>query len=326
MTGPVFAALCLGAWCGVATDLHAQGWTRGQLWEVSVDSGRVTVGDTVTLRFRLRLDERDLLFDTIPRPLDSVLDGVRILSVEKLQRLPNRDFIGRAAIAFYRTGPQPVPVFGLPFMRAVKGITHGIVESDTLSIDVVPVLPAGNPTLRDIREVAPSSSPRLLLAALAAAALAGFLVFRRRKRRRVPDEDLPAIAEPGEATPPSPDPYAIALERLGEVERDGWSGRGEVARHYDLVTEALRDYLEAAEGVPARERTTMELRWSLPPHLAEGALRQHYGAIFDEADLVKFARRRPAPADAATFLEDARGLLGRWHSARDRAGVADALR
>ena len=133
-----------------------------QAWEVHVDSGRISVGDTVGVTFRLRLDERDLLFDTLPRPVDSAFDGVRIVSVERLHRLANRDFVGRAVLAFYRTGPQPVPVFALPFMRAVKGITSGVIRSDTLSVEVVPVLAAGNPTLRDIRELERSSVPGLI--------------------------------------------------------------------------------------------------------------------------------------------------------------------
>jgi len=316
-------------WSGVAGQAEAQGWTReqlGQLWEVFADSGRVTVGDTVAIRFRLRLDERDLLFDTLPKPRDSLPEGVRIVSVEKLQRLPNRDFVGRATLAFYRTGPQPVPVFSLPFMRSVKGITHGHVDSDTLTIEVVPVLAAGNPTLRDIREVEPSGLPRVLVVAIAAGALLLALLVRRRRRAVLAPVAAPTAEPEPEAVPLPPDPYEVALARLQEIEREAWSTRGKVDRHYDLVTDALRDYLEAAEGVPARERTTMELRWSLPPRLLDGALRQHYGAVFDEADLVKFARRRPADAAAATFLDDARHLLSRWREAGGRPETADAIR
>jgi len=323
------AALCLGMWLGDAGRAEAQGWTRdqlGQVWEVFADSGRVTVGDTVGIRFRLRLDERDLLFDTLPRPRDSLPEGVRIVSIEKLQRLPNRDFVGRATLAFYRTGPQPVPVFSLPFMRSVKGITHGHVDSDTLTIEVVPVLAAGNPTLRDIREAEPSSIPRVLVVAIAAGVLLLAFLLRRRRRARLVPAAAPTPEREPEAVPLPPDPYEVALARLQEIEREGWSTRGEVDRHYDLVTDALRGYLEEAEGIPARERTTMELRWSLPPRLLEAGLRRHYGAVFDEADLVKFARRRPADADAATFLDDARDLLGRWREAKGRPEAANAVR
>jgi hypothetical protein len=299
---------------------------HGQAWEVHLDSGRVTVGDTVGLTFRVRLDERDLLFDTIPRPVDSALDGVRIVSVEKLHRLPNRDFVGRAVLAFYRTGPQPVPVFALPFMRAVKGITSGTIRSDTLSVKVMPVLAAGNPTLRDIRELEPSPVPEVLTGVVVALALV-LVVLAIRRRRRPAETPLQVVVEPQYVpAPPRPDPYDIAVARLGEIEREAWSDRGDVARHYEAVADALRDYLEAAEDVPARERTTTEVLWSLPPHLLEGALRQRYASVFDEADLVKFARRRPGGAAATRFLGEAHGLLDRWHASRKSTDATDAVR
>jgi hypothetical protein len=134
------------------------------------------------------------------------------------------------------------------------------------------------------------------------------------------------VAEPV-VVPPPPDPYEIAIARLGDIEREEWSSRGEVERHYESVTDALRDYLEAAEEAPARERTTTELFWSLPPRLLEGGLRRQYAAVFEAADLVKFARSRPDAPAAATFLRDARTLLARWHAtAASRAESVDAIR
>jgi hypothetical protein len=307
-------------------EAQAEPTAHGQAWEVHVDSGRVTVGDTVGLTFRVRLDERDLLFDTIPRPVDSALDGVRIVSVEKLHRLPNRDFVGRAVLAFYRTGPQPVPVFALPFMRAVKGITSGAIRSDTLSVDVKPVLAAGNPTLRDIRELQPSAVPEVLIGMVTALVLVLILLVARRRRRPATAAPELVVIPQTASSPPPPDPYDIAVARLDEIERQAWSDRGDVARHYEAVVDTLRDYLEAAEDVPARERTTTEVLWSLPPHLVEGALRQRYTIVFDEADLVKFARHLPDSAAATRYLSNAHGLLDRWHASRKAVEVADAVR
>lgn len=321
----LLAAVALST--GIATSTKAQSSAGGQRWEVHVDGGRVTVGDLVTIHFRLVLDERDLLFDTLPRPLDTLPEGVRIISVDKLRRLANREFVGTATLTFYRTGPQPVPVFALPFMRAVKGISRGDLQSDTLSVDVMPTLAAGNPALRDIRELAPSPAPWLLAAALVAGPLALLALRMRRRRKGEGESDAAAMETALAPMPPEPDPYEIAVARLGEIEREEWSARGEVARHYESVTGVLRDYLEAAEAVPARERTTSEVFWSLPPRLLDGELRERYATVFEDADLVKFARRRPGAAAAAIFLDDARTLLARWRAtAPAGAETADAVR
>lgn len=297
----------------------------GQQWDVSPQAGRVTVGDTISLRFRLRLDERDLLFDSVPRPAVTPPGWVRILSVEKLRRQPDRLFIGLARIAFYRPGPQQVPIFQLPFMRSVKGLSRGTVSSDTATIEVEPVLTAGaSARLRDIKEPAPvrEPDPRELLLGLAALGAAGWLAWRARHRALpTAPEPAPAVALEESA---APDPYETALARLASIEAERWPER-DVARHYEAVADVLRDYLEA-HGVPARERTTSELRWALPPALLSGSAGRRFEEVFEPADLVKFARRRPDAPAAAAFLILARELLARWRDAVPAREMADAVR
>jgi hypothetical protein len=211
-------------------------------------------------------------------------------------------------------------MFELPFMRSVKGLSRGTLTSDSAAVEVVPVLSAGSSaTLRDIKEPAPAArpDPRALALGLLALAVAGWLTWRARRRgpAAVPQ---PIAAAP--AVPAPPDPYDIAADRLAAIERERWSTR-DVARHYAEVTDVLRDYLEA-HGVPARERTTSELGWALAPGLLAGGGRRRFEAVFDEADLVKFARRRPATGDAAAFLRDARSLLTEWRDALGRNALA----
>jgi hypothetical protein len=301
--------------CASAAPLAAQ--LHGQHWTVTPETERATVGDTITLAFRVRLDERDLLFDTVPKPARTLPDWIRVFGVEKLQRQPDRIFLGKARVAFYRPGRQAVPIFELPFMRSVKGLSRGTLASDSATVEIVPVLGAGSSaTLRDIKEPASAEGPAPLELALAllALAVAGWLTWRARRRgSAIVPEPVPAAA----AAPPH-DPYCIAADRLAAIERERWSAR-DVARHYAEVTDALRDYLEAAAGIPARERTTSELRWTLPPHLLDGKAGRRFAALFDEADLVKFARRRPDAAAAAVFLERARVLLAEWRDALARA-------
>ena len=304
--------------CASARPVAAQ--LHGQYWAVTPETERATVGDTVTLAFRVRLDERDLLFDTVPKPASTLPDWIRVFGVEKLQRQPDRIYVGKARIAFYRPGRQAVPMFELPFMRSVKGLSRGTLTSDSATVEVVPVLSAGSSaTLRDIKEPAHAAGPDPLAFALGVLTLAavGWLTWRAR-RRGLAGVPQPIAAAP--AVPAPPDPYDIAADRLAAIERERWSTR-DVARHYAEVTDVLRDYLEA-HGVPARERTTSELGWALAPGLLAGGGRRRFEAVFDEADLVKFARRRPATGDAAAFLRDARSLLTEWRDALGRNALA----
>jgi len=302
--------LCLG----LPAAGTAQVQVNNQSFEVTPEVARATVGDSVTLRFRVRLDERDLLFDTIPQPVSELPPGVRLLSIEKMTRMPDRIFHGTARLAFFRTGRRPVPVFGLPFMRAVKGLGRGMLTSDSAFVEIVPLLPAGNPSLKDIKELEPSRRPNfvpVVLAAAAALILAAVLVHRR---RRAPPLTAPAPAAAAASPPPST-PYDRALAQLEAIERARWTALGETARHYEAVIDVVREYLEAAEGVPAREQTSSELVWALPPHLTGSDGRDRLSDLLQEADLVKFAKYRPGGAAADEFLGRARALLAQWHAA-----------
>jgi hypothetical protein len=303
-----------------ARDLSAQ--LPGQSFTVVPDTGAVTVGDSVTVRFRIRLHERDQPLYSIPEVTGELLPGVRVLSIQKLTRSAERVYEGGARLAFYRTGRRPVPIFGLSFMRVVEGVSRATLPSDSAFVDVAPVLPAGNPPLKDIKEIdrrTVSAWPALALALFTAALLYQLLRRRRAVRKVATQPEAPAA-------PPAPSPYEIALQELDRVEENRWPARGNVALHYEAVAQALRRYLEDGYGVGAMERTTSELLWALPPHLGRGGLRDRCHEILAEADLVKFAEVRPSDAGAADFLGRARGMLTAWHEASAVEEGVDALR
>jgi hypothetical protein len=312
-----FAALSAGC----AKDLSAQ--LAGQSFTVTPDTSAASVGDSISISFRIRLHERDLPLDSIPQIVGALPPGVRLLSVEKLTRSADRVYQGGAQIAFYRPGRRPVPVFGLPFMRIVEGVTRATLPSDSAFVDISAVLPPGNQGLKDIRELEtrPVAGWRWLALGLTLLA-AGFYFRVRRKRAAEPVR----IAPDSSAEPPSRTAYDVAVECLARVEAERWPVSGQVDLHYEAAGQALRRYLEDAHGVAALERTTAELVWALPPLLGSGGLRDRCREVLGEADLVKFAEVRPDAAAAAQFLDRCRNLLTDWHTTASVEEIADALR
>jgi hypothetical protein len=319
----VYAVLPLLLWAGRSA--AGQSLTDIRSFEVTAVPAKATVGDSIVLTFRLHLNERDLLTDTVPSPADELPPGVRVLSVERLQRGADRAFTGRAVIALYRIGVLDLPEFSVPWVQVVTG-HRGLARTAPATVEIVPVLAAGNPTLRDIREPEPPRGPGpLALTALGAAgavALAGLLLRRRPRPHTAVATSTPA------AEPSAPrGPWEEALAQLERIAAERPEGREAVAAWYASVTDVLREYLEEAEGLPARERTSSELLWALPPRLAEGGLRRRLQETLWRADLVKFARARPGPDDAADYLAGVRELLTRWHQAEPSAvGATDAIR
>ena len=296
----------------------------GRSFTVSPSRDSINVGDTIRVSFRLTTHERDLLTDTFPRPAMELPPGVRVTGIQRLRRDPARVFVGEALVAFYRPGRQEIPAFGVPWVQIVTG-HRGRITTEPASVEVVPVIPGGNPSLKDIREPEASPNPEALAIVAGGAALALLAAALLRRRRR-PSE--PALEAARVVPAPPPDPYHTARARLDEIERAGVFER-DIDEHYAAVADTLRDYLEAAHDIPARERTSSELLWTLPPRLAEGGLRRLASELLEEADLVKFARGRPATEAALAHLAAARELLRRWHEAGASAPAeseADAVR
>jgi hypothetical protein len=322
-------ALAVGVAAAPPALAQAPDWAS-QSFEMAAVPAHVTVGDSVTVRFRIHLHERDLLSDSVPRPTADLPDGVRLLGVTPLRKVGDRALEGYARLAFYRVGRRPLPPFGVPFVRIVSG-QRGVLVSDSAFVDIDSVAPPGNPTLKDIKEIERQRGPdpRLVAGAIGATAVAGLWLLRRRRRRAA----ALSVSE-GDAADAGADtvvlgPYEAALARLTQIERERWPPRGQVDRHYEAVADVLRRYLEEAHGIPALERTTSELVWALPPALADQGLRDRCAILLADADLVKFARRRPDEPDAARLAHAARDLLRVWRAAASAAPAAepdDALR
>jgi LPXTG-motif cell wall-anchored protein len=141
--------------------------------------------------------------------------------------------------------------------------------------------------------------PFYVLLGLLAIALAAFLWRRRRK----PDA-RPAIIDPRPCD-------AIALEALAELRQAGLARRGDLMAHYVRLTDIVRPYLERRYGFPAVDLTSSEILAAVAPVLRDDEpdraadLARELERLLSAADLVKFAKHRPASALAEGELDRA---------------------
>ena len=92
--------------------------------------------------------------------------------------------------------------------------------------------------------------------------------------------------------------------------------QGQVKAYYITLTDILRSYVEARLIVPAMERTTDDLVRALRVTALPPAQREQLANILQLADLVKFAKLAPAPAEneaavpaARRFIQDSTAAL-----------------
>ncbi len=304
--------LALSLLLTLATVRPAAAQMSDQSFEVTSQPESVTVGDTVTLHLRLRLSERDLLFDTLPVPVGPRDRGVQILSISRLTRGKDRAWSGEAKVAYFRPGKQALPNFGVAFARVVAGVERAVFSSENGTIEIIPTLPAGDQPLKDIKPIEHSPAPVWPWLITPLVVLAAALAARRIRRPRL----TPEIEVPAEPHPVH-DPVGSALDRLRAIEAEHWLEQGQLARHYEAVANVVRDYLAEAERTPARELTSTELMRQLRQRSAPSEALARCRRVLGEADAVKFAAVLPGATESIEYLIAARNLISEWPAGRN---------
>jgi hypothetical protein len=292
-----------------------------QTFELVPEVRAARIGDPVAFRATVRLAPGQSLIDEAPRPLLPPGDGVLLISADTLRTARDGALTGLVRLAFYRTGLQPAPTLALLYHRSAGEPAETLLHQPA-AVEIVPVLPPGNPALKDIKGLIALGGRSLgpLLLIVAALGLVGYW-FKRRRHPGPTATEPPPMESTGKATP-----FEEGLARLGVIAGEGWPERGEVERYYAAVAEVVRQCLEEGGALPTAACTTSEILAALPTRLALDGQRARCGRVLGAADLVKFARLRPNVADAHRHLQDARTLLAEWRQAVRAGEPRDAVR
>lgn len=270
----------------------------------TVQLGARITPDTVTVgqRFIVLLKVRAPAGATIsfPAGIDSAAGASptapQIIGAPLVDSVP--DLAGTTRTAAYRftawdVGPQRLGLGNIAV--TVKGITEYVSLAEQ-SVFVRSVLPADT-TKRQAKPPRPAIVltpfnwwPSLALLAVILLALLAWWLWRARRRRR--NAPLP--------------PFETAEREFARIEGLRLIESGEPERHVAMMTDVLRDYLAArVEGIQRSQTTPELIAAAAPVHPYAGGLAH----LLSQADLVKFARQRVAPADAQALGVQARAIV-----------------
>lgn len=136
--------------------------------------------------------------------------------------------------------------------------------------------------------------------------------YRRRKRREAAGQKV-AVTQP--RLPEDEE----ALQKLSQIETQGWYLNGETKRHYFGVSEAIKQYVERRFGFDAAESTTREMLRGLESSGAQADAVKELASLFELLDRVKFTDFDPGreSGEPAQVLETARRWVGRTRRPRE---------
>ena len=202
-------------------------------------------------------------------------------------------------VVLFAPGQVETPPLAVTVSDARGQVSQALAAPVTLVVDSV--LVEGDAELRDIKPQAELAIPSLLPYQIGGSALLILLllglawsIYRRFAHQALID------------TRPADQ---VALDELERISGLGLAQAGRYKRHYSLVTDALRAYIERAYRVPTMDRTTVEIKRGLYESNMEPATVQAYVDLFAESDLVKFADMVPSEGAAENLVKAARALV-----------------
>jgi hypothetical protein len=310
----LLAAAILATGCGPKGDATrapaseregAHGALRFHL-KSQVEPARVTLGDRAVWRLTAELPVGAAPGTLLRERADSALEITPLAAPRAFRRDNKTTWSASFGTRGFDIGRLPLPRVLLP--TVLNGASDTLeFPPDTLFVDSL--TPAMTGAVEPDRGALPTELRPVdyLVAALGALLLAGLVaaaiwLFLRARRRGRMAEEVGAAPEPPETL------FQRAIEVL----------RGEVAslprdRFYDRLSLAVRSYVSAVTGVPALDRTT----WELERELAElsdlrGETIAAVGRVLRRSDMAKFARQEDPLAEAASALDEAAALVGRF--------------
>lgn len=263
----------------------------------SFDSTRIYIGDQIN--FTVTVEQPANVNLTLPVFKDSLIKNIEILSGPVFDSTQNGDGLIRITekylITSFDSGFYQVP----PVFAELKN-EAGIKRfySDYSQLEVMRLKIAPEDTTAMIYDIispyrAPVTIgeiiPWVLLAVLLAALIwAGIRLIKKFLKNKPGEEEI-LIKDPA---------HIIAFRELEKLKEDQVWQQGEIKLYYTRLTEILRQYLENRYKVLSLELTTAEtLEALVKTGFKKDASYNQLKTILTGADLVKFAKYNPEPAE-----------------------------
>jgi hypothetical protein len=182
----------------------------------------------------------------------------------------------------------PLSTGTVRFTAKYKGAAGQSVAAPAVSFQVVE---AELPTNADISDIkGPLTARRALWPWFLAAALLSlaWLVWKRWRSR--------PSSVPAQAAVPAVPPETVAVRAISELRSSGlWES--DQPAYYLRLTDILRSYLEARYGEPVTAMTSAEVERVVKARAQDLQIGGSVRELLTRADLVKFAKAKPAPEE-----------------------------
>ncbi|MDB5008775.1 MAG: protein BatD [Mucilaginibacter sp.] len=241
-----------------------------------------------------------------PKLTDTITGKVQVVSSNKPDTVVDKNDRNQATITqsytltSFDAGTYTIPSYSF-------GTAGGVVKTNELTLMVQTVKVDTTKGIYDIKQPLKVSYTFfdwlmdnwywVVLALVVIAAIIGLIYYLKKRPKNVPV--IKVVKQP---IIPA---HVEALKKLNELRDKKLWQRGEVKQYYIELSDVLREYLEKRYLIKTHEKTTDEIFDSLKYLDIKTEDKQLLRKILVMADLVKFAKEKPLPAENEQSLANA---------------------
>ncbi|MFL5763347.1 MAG: hypothetical protein ACJ77K_05340 [Bacteroidia bacterium] len=267
----------------------------------TLDSNSIEIGQQVRMKLSIqyRVDNGKRVTVSWPEIADTLRKEVEVVSQSKTDTVSDKNdpFLFTQSrtlvLTSFDSGYWAIPPF-----RFSAGDTNGIY-TDPVLLQVSPVPVDTTLAIKDIKGIYGETysfmdwlKDNMYVVyggiVVIAALLIIWLIFRYTRKVKPPM----VIIEP-----PKIPAHVIAFEKLEKLKEEKLWQEGKLKQYYSSLTDVLREYIENRFKIPAMEQTTDEILFGFRNVAIDEESRMKLKNTLLLADLVKFAKEHPLPAE-----------------------------
>ncbi|MFB9841788.1 BatD family protein [Mucilaginibacter ginsenosidivorans] len=266
-------------------------------------------------QYTIRIGDQTKLFISVhqpanahvnfPRLTDTITGKVIIVKANKPDTAYDQDNRSDVTvtqsylITSFDAGTYTLPAFSI-------GSEGGVLKTNELTLQVETVKVDTTKAIYDIKQPMAVSytfwdwlHDNWYWIAIPLVVLIGIIGLILYLRKRPKTEPVIQVAKP------KVPPHIVALNKLNELRDKKLWQQGQVKQYYIELSDIIREYVEHRYETKTHEKTTDEIFTSLKYTDIAGVNKELLRQILVLADLVKFAKEKPLPADNEQSMDNA---------------------
>lgn len=266
----------------------------------NIDKTNITIGDPVKISVAISYPN-EFLLATVNKP--SEIGQWSCINLTTSTKKTNNLITSLAhfELICFSTGTTIIPPIALTLTKSPYETYTIFSDSKSVTIESTLAKIGDLGDIKDIKEPLSIKGNVLIYILIISVLLLLIIFYIYHRNKNLIQEVLD--------TKPKIPPYQLALEELDELMKSDILSKGFIKEYYIRLSEIMRNYISGTFAIETLEKTTQEICNDLKVKSSDKKITTKIRELFENCDLVKFAKFTPNEAQCIYDIEVAKTIV-----------------